>query len=76
MSPVSEDIIKCILLNEKFHIVLQISDGPIDGISTLVSVVYWHRIGDKIIPEPTSMSEMNVVGRAQLTFQMLALFVK
>ena len=47
---------KCIFMNEKFLIAIQISlklvpRGPIDNKPALVQVMAWHRIGDKPLPE-------------------------
>ena len=48
----SHDIVKCILVNGKFYISIQISvkfvhEGPIDNKPTLVHVMACRRIGDK-----------------------------
>ena len=52
-----DDIFKCIFMNEKFWISIQISlnfvpRGPIDNTWALVQVVAWRRTGDKPLPEP------------------------
>ena len=51
-----DDIFKCIFMNEKFCILIQIplkcvSKGPIGNDSVLVQVMAWHQIGDKPFPE-------------------------
>ena len=50
-------IFRCILLNEKFCILFQISPkyvpkSPIDNTSALVQVMAWRRTADKPLPEP------------------------
>ena len=58
MAAISEDdISKCIFMNEKFCILIQISlkfvpKGPIDNKSALIQVMAWRRTGDKPLPEP------------------------
>ena len=52
-----DDIFKCIFLNEKVCIVIQISlkfvpRGPIDNNPALVQIMAWRRIGDKPLSEP------------------------
>ena len=52
-----DDNFKCILLNERFYILFQISmkffpEGPIDNKSSLVQVKVWHQINDKPLLEP------------------------
>ena len=49
----TDDIFKCIFMNEKFCIPIGISlkfvpDGLIDNTSTLVQVMAWRRTGDKL----------------------------
>ena len=53
----AEDIFKCIFLNEKDKILIQISlklvsRGPIDNKPALVQVMVWRRRGNKTLPEP------------------------
>ena len=53
----ADDIFKCIFLNEKNKIPIQISlklvpRGPIDNKPALVQVMVWRRTGDKPLPEP------------------------
>ena len=55
--PFTDDVFKCIFMNEKFCIWIQISlkfvpKGPIDKKSALDLVMAWHRTGDKPLPEP------------------------
>ena len=52
-----DDIFKCIFVNEKFWILIQISlnfvpRGPIDDMWALVQVMAWRWTGDKSLPEP------------------------
>ena len=52
----ADDILKCISMNEKNCISIQISlkfvpKGPIDNKWALVQVMAWRRIGDKPLPE-------------------------
>ena len=52
----ADDIFKCILMNRKFCILIQISlkfipKGPIDRKSALVQVMAWRRTGDKPLTE-------------------------
>ena len=53
----ADNIFKCIFLNEKDKILIQISSklvprGPIDNKPALVQVMVWRRTGDKPLPEP------------------------
>ena len=53
----ADEIFKCIFLNEKDKINIQISlklasRGPIDNKPALVQVMVWHQTGDKPLPEP------------------------
>ena len=53
----ADDIFKCISLNERDTIPIQISlklvpRGPIDNKPTLVQVMVWRRTGDKPLSEP------------------------
>ena len=53
----ADDIFKCISLNEKIKIQIQISlklvnRDPIDNKPVLVQVMVWRRTGDKPLPEP------------------------
>ena len=53
----SEDIFKCIFLNENVRISINISlnfapYGPIDYKSALVQIMAWRRAGDKPLSEP------------------------
>ena len=53
----ADDICKCIFLNEKDKIPIQISlklvpRGPIDNKPALVQVMVWRRAGDKPLPKP------------------------
>ena len=52
----ADDISKCIFINEKFSMWIQISQkfvpkGPIDNKSALVQIMAWRRTGDKPLPE-------------------------
>ena len=54
-----DDIFKCIFVNEKFRIWIEISlnfvpKGPIDNNPALVKIMAWHRIRDKPLSEPMS----------------------
>ena len=53
----TDNIFKCIFMNENFCISIRISPkfapkGPIDKKSALVQVMAWRRTGDKPLPEP------------------------
>ena len=53
----ADDIFRCIFVNEKFCILIQISlkfvpKGQIDYKSALFQVMAWRRTGDKPLPEP------------------------
>ena len=53
----AENIFKCIFLNEKDKIPIQISlkllpRGPIDNKPALDQVMVWRRTGDKPLPKP------------------------
>ena len=53
----TDNIFRCIFVNEKFCILIQISlkfvpKGPIDNNSVLVQVMASRRSGDKPFPEP------------------------
>ena len=53
----ADDIFKCIFMNEKLRILIQISlkfvpKGPIDNKSALVQVMAWRRTSDKPLREP------------------------
>ena len=53
----ADNIFKCIFMNEKLRILIQISlkfvpKGPIDNMSALVQVMAWRRRGDNPLPEP------------------------
>ena len=51
----TDDIFKCISLNEKFLNPIWmkfVSKGAIDNMWALVQVMAWRRIGDKPLPEP------------------------
>ena len=53
----ADDIYKCIFLNEKDRISIQISlkffpRGQIDNKPALVQVMAWRRTGDNPLPEP------------------------
>ena len=53
----TDDIFKCISLNEKVRISIEIplkfvSDGPINIIRALVEIMAWCRPGDKPLSEP------------------------
>ena len=52
-----DNIFRCIFVNEKFCILIQISmkfvpKGPIDNKAAFVQVMTWRQIGDKPLPEP------------------------
>ena len=56
----ADDIFKCIFLNEKDRIPIQISLKlvpriPIDNKPALVQVMAWRRTGDKPLPVPMMM---------------------
>ena len=53
----ADHIFKCIFLNEKNKIPIQISlklvpRGPIDNKPAFVQVMVWRGTGDKLLPEP------------------------
>ena len=53
----TDDIFKCISLNEKVRISIEIplkfvSEGPINNIPALVEIMAWCRPGDKPLSEP------------------------
>ena len=53
----ADDICKCIFLNAKDKILIQMSlklvpRGPIDNKSSLVQVIVWRQTGEKPLPEP------------------------
>ena len=53
----SDDIIRCIFMNEKFCILIKISPkivpkGPIENNPALVQIMAWCLIGDKPLSEP------------------------
>ena len=53
----ADDNLKCIFLNEKLCILIQISlkfvpQGPIDIIPALVEIMAWCRPGDKPLSQP------------------------
>ena len=53
----TDNIFRCILVNEKFCILIKISlkfvpKGPIDNNPALIQIMAWHRIGDKPLSEP------------------------
>ena len=53
----ADDIFRCIFMNEKLHILIEISlkfthKGPIDNNPALVYIMAWRRIGDKPLSEP------------------------
>ena len=55
----SDDIFKCIFLNENTSISIDISlkfvpEGRINNIQALVQIMAWRRLGDKPLSEPTS----------------------
>ena len=52
----TDDIFKCIFMNENFCILIQIllnfvPKGPIDSKSALVQAMAWCRTGDKLLTE-------------------------
>ena len=52
----TDDIIRCIFMNETFGIFIQFSlksvpKGPIDNKAALIWVMAWHQIGNKPLPE-------------------------
>ena len=52
----ADDIFKCIFMNEKFFILIQIPlkfvpKGPIDNDPALVQIMAWRRTGDKPLSE-------------------------
>ena len=53
----SDDIFRCIYMNENIRIAIQFSlkfvpKGPIDNKSVLVQVMAWHWRSNKPLPEP------------------------
>ena len=53
----TNDVFKCLFLNEKFGILIQISlqfvpNGPINNIPALVQIMAWRLPGDKPLSEP------------------------
>ena len=59
----TDDIFKCIFINEKFCISIRISlkfvpSGPIDNRSALVQVMAWRRTGDKPLSEQFTDAEL------------------
>ena len=53
----TDDIFKCIFMNEKFCISIRISlqfvpKGSVDNKSVLVQVMAWRLTGDKPLPKP------------------------
>ena len=57
----TEDIFKCIFMNENVSIAIKISlkfvpKGPISNIPTLVQIMAWRRPGDKPLSEPMMVS--------------------
>ena len=59
--PVSDDIFKCIFLNENVRIPIKIPlkfvpKGPINNIPALVQIMAWRRPGDKPLSEPMMLS--------------------
>ena len=54
----TDDIFKCIFLNENNRILIRISlkfvpMSPVDNKLALVQVMAWRQTGDKPLPEPT-----------------------
>ena len=49
----SDNIFKCIFLNENFCILKFVPKGPIDNNAALVQIMDWRRIGDKPLAEST-----------------------
>ena len=57
----TDDILKCIFLNENVWIPIKISlkfvrKGPINNIPALVQIMAWRRSGDKPLSEPMKVS--------------------
>ena len=57
----TDDIFKCIFLNENVSIAIEISlkfvpKGPINNIPALVQIMAWRRPGDKPLSEPMMVS--------------------
>ena len=53
----ADDTLRCIFMNEKFCMLIEISfklvpKGPFDNNPALVQVMAWHRIGNKPLSEP------------------------
>ena len=53
----ADDIFRCVFVNEKFYILIEISlkfvpKGPINNIPALVQIMAWRWIGDKPLFEP------------------------
>ena len=53
----SDNIFKCIFLNENFPILIKISlkfihESPIDIMSALVQIMAWCQTGNKLLSEP------------------------
>ena len=59
----TNDILRCIFVNENFCILLEISlkfvpKVSIDNNPALVQIMAWHRIGDKPLPEAMMVSSL------------------
>ena len=69
----TDDIFKCIFLNENDRISIWISlkfvrRSPIDNKPALVQVMTWHRTGDKPLPEPMLMMHIRGTRGDELTY--------
>ena len=67
----TDDIFKCIFLNESVWIPIEISlklvpKGPINNIPALVQIMAWRRPGDKPLSEPMMVGLLICVTRPQL----------
>ena len=72
----SDDILKCIFLNENIWISITMSlnfvpKGPINNIPALVQIMAWRRPGDKLLSEPMMVVLLTHtrVARPQWNFQ-------
>ena len=64
----ADDVFKCIFINEKLCILIQISlkyvpRSPIDNKPALVLIMAWHWTGDKPLPEPIMTHICSTRGR-------------
>ena len=79
----SDDIFKCVFLNEKLWIAIRISlkfvpKDPINNIPALVQIMAWRRLGDKPLSEPVMFSLLThiCITRPQWVRYIVCLFEK